>query len=405
MSHHPEIVSWNLTNRCNLRCAHCYMDAGATKKGELSTEECYRVIDQIAALETGMVILSGGEPLLRPDIFDLASYASENGLLVVMGSNGTLIDQKVASRLALSKVKGIGISLDSLEPEKHDSFRGVKGCWEMAVAGMRACLGQGLPVIVQTTLTPWNYEEIPALIEFTQKKGGTAFNLYYLVCTGRGEKLTDISPQQYEESLVLMSEAQACHSSIMVRAKCAPQVYRISQERGLPPAGGGCPAGVSYLRIGPEGEVTPCPYLPLVAGNVRDMPLKDIWESATIFVQLRNRNLRGRCGICEYHETCGGCRARAFAVSEDYLGEDPWCLYQPGPASPIPSSRVAWSPDAEERLQLVPAFIRSWVKTAIESYASERGHSVVTAALMAEVRSSFAGGVHRPIEPHQQIIP
>ncbi|MBI4296552.1 MAG: radical SAM protein [Chloroflexi bacterium] len=392
---HPEIVSWNITSGCNLRCAHCYLDAGATGKGELSTKQCYEVIDQLAALGTEMVILTGGEPLLRSDILAIVWRARERGIMPVMGSNGTLMGDSVVGALKEAGLQGIAISLDSLHPEKHESFRGVKGCWRAAVSGIDACLRQGVPAIIQTTLTPWNYQEIPALIDFARGQGATAFNLYYLVCTGRGQDMVDISPQQYEESLASLADAQAIYPSIMVRAKCAPQMARIARERGLPLAGGGCPAGVSYLRIDPQGQVTPCPYLPLVAGNVRDTPLADIWEGATIFQRLRSPSLGGRCGSCNYRETCTGCRARAFALSGDYLGEDPWCLYHPGTLPPASPAQVTWTPDAQTRLQRVPAFVRTRVKTAIEGYARDRGHSVITADLMAEVRAFMTGGMNR----------
>lgn len=392
---HPEIVSWNVTNGCNLHCAHCYLDAGVTKKGELSTEECYRVIDEMSELGTEMVILTGGEPLLRRDLPAIIRRARERDIMTVIGSNGTLIKDDIAGALKEAGLQGVAISLDSLRPEKHDTFRGVTGCWESAIAGMHFCLKQGLPVILQTTLTSWNYPEVPALIEFAQNLGATAFNIYYMVCTGRGEQLADISPQQYEESMALLADAQALHPSIMVRAKCAPQAARIARQRGLPVTGGGCPAGTRYLRIDPEGQVTPCPYLPLVAGSTRETPLRDIWERATIFQKLRGPSLAGRCGVCNYREICTGCRARAFALTGDYLGEDPWCLYQSS-SSPFDSlARVTWTEEAQTMLQRVPAFVRTRVKIAVEGYARDRGHFVVTPDLMAEVRSFIGGDVHR----------
>ncbi|MDP2728908.1 MAG: radical SAM protein [Dehalococcoidales bacterium] len=395
MYEHPEIVSWNVTNACNLHCAHCYLDAGVVRKGELSTEECYRVIDEMSELGTEMVIITGGEPLLRRDLLAIVSRTRKQGIMTVMGSNGTLLSDGIAGTLKEAGLQGVAISLDSLQAEKHDEFRGINGCWESAIAGMRCCLKQGLPVIVQTTLTSWNYQEVPTLIEFAQDLGATAFNLYYLVCTGRGEQLADISPQQYEESMASLVDAQALHPSIMVRAKCAPQVARIARQRGLPVAGGGCPAGTRYLRIDPDGQVTPCPYLPLVAGSVRETSLRDIWERSIIFQQLRSHGLAGRCGVCNYREICTGCRARAFALTGDYLGEDPWCLYQSVAASYASSPQITWTAEAQTTLQKVPAFVRTRVKLAVEGYARDRGHSVVTADLMTEVRSFIGGKIHR----------
>lgn len=396
MSYHLDIVSWNITGACNLHCAHCYLDAGIPTKAELSTEECCRLIDQMAALETEMVILTGGEPLLRKDLLAIIRRIHERGIMAVMGTNGTLIDDGMVLALKDAGLLGVGISLDSLNSEKHDSFRGVMGSWEAAVAGIRACLRHGLPVIVQTTVTPWNLHEIPSMIDFAQDLGAAVFNAHYLVCTGRGEKLADLSPQQYEDSLAMLANAQSLHPSLMIRAKCAPQIARIVRERGLPQAGGGCPAGTGYLRIDPQGQVTPCPYFPLVAGNVHAMPLKDIWEEADVFRKLRNPSLNGRCGICSYRETCSGCRARAFSLTGDYLAEDPWCLYQPsGTSASTPSAQVSWTSEAEAILNRVPAFVRKRVRMAVESYARERGNSVITADLMAEVRSFAGSGIRR----------
>jgi radical SAM protein with 4Fe4S-binding SPASM domain len=255
---------------------------------------------------------------------------------------------------------------------------------------MRNCIRLGLPVILQTTVTEWNLEEIPDLIRFASRESAQAFNLYYLVCTGRGERLTDITPQQYEDSFTCLIEAQANYSNMMVRAKCAPHVNRIAHQRGLPfLSSAGCPAGTSYLRISPEGDVTPCPYLPLVTGNLRKESLQLIWEESVLFNELRELQLKGRCGACEFSEVCIGCRARALAINGDYLAEDPWCNYQPGGGSPLPANEVAWSTEAEERLQRVPSFIRSRVKLSVERYAGVKGFDTVTVGLMDEVRRAM----------------
>lgn len=390
----PSLVSWNLTAACNLRCPHCYLKAGCPRHGEMTTAECLRLIDEMAALGTEMVILTGGEPLLRQDVFDLARYASGQGLLVVMGTNGVLMDEATAHRLATSGVRGVGISLDSVHPEKHDAFRGMGGAWERTVAAMGACRREGLEVVVQTTVTDWNYHELPALAEFAHRQGAHAFNLYYLVCTGRGEKLTDITPQQYEDSLALLVDMQGHYPGMMVRAKCAPHVTRIALQKGSALTGSaGCPAGTSYIRVGPQGEVTPCPYLPIAVGNVREQGLRPLWEDAALFQELRTPQLRGRCGACEFGDACIGCRARAWAVTGDYLGEDPWCTYQPGhQPRPTPIS-VEWTPEALERLQRIPGFIRGKVKLALEAWAREKGCAVVTPELMGEVRAAMGGGL------------
>ncbi len=396
--HQPRLISWNLTSACNLRCPHCYLDAGKKGKRELTTEECYSLIDEMSVLGAEMLILTGGEPLLRKDIFSVARYASQKGIMVVMGTNGVLIDEALATTLKESGVRGVGISLDSLNSEKHDSFRGMKGCWEKAVMGIETCVRLELPVIIQTTVTEWNFEEIPALMKFAYQKGAQAFNLYYLVCTGRGEKLTDITPQQYEDSLAYLVEAQTNYPGMMVRAKCAPHGSRIAYQRGLPfLSGAGCLAGTSYLRISSEGDITPCPYLPLVAGNLREERLEQIWKGSDLFKELRELQLKGRCGACEYRKVCVGCRARAWAVTGDYLEEDPWCTYQPAGGDALPLNEIEWSMEAKERLQRVPSFIRGKVELSIEEYARVKGTGIVTVELMDEARKAM--GSYTPRKP------
>lgn len=326
----PEIVSWNTTKRCNLRCSHCYLSAGGGSPAELSFEEGCHLLDQLADAGTKMLILTGGEPLMRRDIVELAAHASSRGLLVVLGTNGMLLTASRAGELKVAGVAGVGISLDSLDSEKHDAFRGVRSAWEGAVRGIRLCVAEGLPVLLQMTVLPWNYSEVADMMEFAHREGATGFNLYFLVCTGRGEELSDITPAQYEQALASLVEAQQLYPQMMVRARCAPQVSRMaSQQRSALIGSAGCLAARQYCRITPEGDVTPCPYLPLVAGNVRQQPFIDIWRTADPLRRLRDGALAGRCGVCDFRQVCGGCRARAFALTGDLLGEDPWCAYQP----------------------------------------------------------------------------
>jgi len=386
----PSLISWNLTSTCNLKCPHCYLDAGGKTGTELTTDESFNLIDEMSALGTEMLILTGGEPLLRKDTFSISQYATQKGILVVMGTNGVMLDESMVTTLRESGVRGVGISLDSLYPLKHDIFRGLSGSWQKTIHGMRNCVKQGLPVILQTTVTDWNLEEIPDLIRFASEESAQAFNLYYLVCTGRGEKLTDITPQQYEDSFTSLIQAQTEYPGMMVRAKCAPQINRLAVQNGLPFLNSaGCPAGTGYLRVSPGGDITPCPYLPLVVGNIRGESLKRIWEESVIFKELREPRLRGRCGVCEFGEVCIGCRARASAINGDYLAEDPWCEYQPGNGGKPDITEIAWSSEAEERLKRLPSFIRGRVKLSIEGYARAKGLDSVTVSLMDEVRSTI----------------
>lgn len=420
VSHRPQVVSWNVTQACNLRCPHCYLGAARRAAHELDTGEGLTLIDELAVLGAELLILTGGEPLLRRDLLALARHAAARGLMVVVGTNGTLLEAQTARVLKESGVRGVGISLDALDAEKHDAFRGVKGAWRKALRAIDACLGAGLEVAVQTSVLPMNHEEVPRIAEFARERGARAFNAYFLVCTGRGEKLTDITPGEHEALLNELIAVQARHSGeqdrFMVRAKCAPHVKRLAREglqRGklgataavMLLAGAGCPAGRSYLRIGPEGEVTPCPYLPIALGNVRLQPLAKIWRDAEPLPKLRRLELSGRCGACEFKEPCGGCRARAFAASGDPLAEDPWCAYLP----PVPSAAagqcaVAWNPEALARLARVPSFIRSRVMQGVEAYAGARGIATITPELLAEVRAAFARSrpAGRPQRPTPQ---
>ncbi|MBI3974473.1 MAG: radical SAM protein [Chloroflexi bacterium] len=402
----PEIVSWNVTQRCNLRCSHCYLDAGQRAPAELSTQESFRLIDQLVLAGTQMLILSGGEPLLRHDLVPLAAYAASRGLLVVLGTNGTALTPSNIGQLRAAGVAGAGISLDSTCAAQHDRFRGVPGAWEGAIRGLRACVAQELPVLLQMTVLPWNYQEVAGMVALASREGATGFTLYFLVCTGRGEQLSDITPQQYEEALAVLVEAQPRYPQMMVRARCTPQISRVAAVRGSSLVGNaGCLAARQYCRITPEGDVTPCPYLPLVAGSVREQPFESIWQRAPLLQRLRQEAPAGRCGRCDFQESCGGCRARAFALAGDLAGEDPWCTYQPPGQRPeqgagqTPAARAprpVWAAEADQRLQRIPPFIRARVKVAVEQQAAAKGEAEITGAVMTAALESLGRRIPFP---------
>jgi len=269
-----------------------------------------------------------------------------------------------------------------VHPESHDGFRGVPGAWRGAVRGIRVCVAEGLPVLIQMTVLPWNFEEVEELIELAHREGATGFTLYFLVCTGRGETLSDITPQQYEQALDSLAAAQERYPEMMVRARCAPQISRLAAQRDSALVGNaGCLAARQYCRITPDGQVTPCPYLPLVAGSVREQPFAAIWQDAPLFRRLRGGIPSGRCGDCDFSRLCGGCRARAFALTGDLLGEDPWCAYQPPTRVAPPDDRaLPWAVEADERLQRIPPFLRDRVRLAAERQARSCGATEVTGA-------------------------
>ena len=412
MAFKPHVIAWNLTQRCNLRCAHCYLDASHREegaRGELRGAECLRLVDQIAEVGTDLfLILTGGEPLLREDIFDIARYASEQGFTVVIGTNGTLIDPELAGKMADAGIQGAGVSLDSLKPELHDAFRGRRGAWEQAVRGIEALKEVGLEFLIQMTVTQDNCGEVSEIAEFSFKAGAKGFNLFFLVCTGRGEDLTDLDPAQYERTLTDLYPIQRRYEGrMLVRAKCAPHYQRIVYEHDpnaplLRAYSGACPAGTRYCRISPEGEVTPCPYMPLAVGNLREKRFAEIWRDSKILRNLRDPELKGRCDVCEFRTLCSGCRARAYAHAGDYLGEDPRCAYQPGQygyerialgegetSGPEIPRGMRWTAEAQARQKRIPLFVRRMATARVERFARDRGYDRITPEVMKEARAKL----------------
>jgi radical SAM protein with 4Fe4S-binding SPASM domain len=410
----PHTISWNLTRRCNLRCAHCYLEADFRAghiTDELSTRDCFDLVTQIAEVNPGaLLILTGGEPLLRPDIFDVAGCAATHKLLVVVATNGTAVDPANARRMASAGIKGVGLSLHSERAEGHDRFTGVPGSWQAALGAAEVLREVGMEVVVQTSAMSWNCEEIPRVVALAHKLGARFFNLYFLVCTGRGQGLTDISSAQYERLLVQLYELQKEYAGrLLISAKCAPHYKRVVYAADpnspfLKTYPGGCPAATHYCRISPEGEVTPCPYLPLGAGNVRRTRFAKIWREAPLLEKLRDRSrLEGRCGVCEFKSLCGGCRARAYAEAQNYLAEDPSCSYEPGrygfkEIALAEEDRLGggiehelpWTGEAWARLLALPSFVRGMVVKGVEHFARERQCLVVTAEIMKQAREAIA---------------
>ena len=347
--HVPLVVSWNLTRKCNLNCSHCYINATTNElKDELTTNESYNLIDQIAEVSKPLLILSGGEPLLRKDVYDIIRYGAAKGFRMGLGSNGALIGDETAKQLRAAGLATASISIDSSNPLQHDDFRGVTGSWDKAIQAITALRNNEIQVQVNTTVTQENCNQIDDIMSLVEKIGVENFHLFFLVPTGRGAKMADISPKMYEE-MIKKTFAKTHKHRLNVRPSCAPQFMRIAKDMGIDMRQWirGCIAGLYYCRIYPNGDVTPCPYLPIKLGNVRVTPFKDIWFGSPVFKALRNPDaLKGKCGICTYRTVCGGCRARAYGLSGDfvdfcgdlhepgeirgdYLTEDPWCNYHP----------------------------------------------------------------------------
>lgn len=394
----PFLVSWNLTRRCGLACSHCYLDSSEISGSlDSSTEEAFSVIDELSGFSPGaMLILTGGEPLLRPDIFDIAGRASSRGLTPVVGTSGALLDSRTVRRLKASGVMGVGVSLDSATPGFHDRFRGMNGAWQKTVDGMASLASEGLDFQVQFTVMRENRAELPGVIRLAGAAGARALNVFFLVCTGRGERKTDLTPGEYEETLrYVVGECGKKEGRMMVRARCAPHILRIAAEKDpesplLKGSTAGCIAARGYMRIDPEGRITACPYMPPDANSpvVGRDALSFVYGKDPVFTRLREARYGGRCGACEHRELCGGCRARALASTGDPLAEDPICTYEPdaNAARKKPSCRPAWSAEAAKRLESVPAFLRPMVRGGVERYAAMKGLSEITPEIMAELR-------------------
>ncbi|VAW10119.1 Radical SAM heme biosynthesis protein AhbD, Fe-coproporphyrin III decarboxylase [hydrothermal vent metagenome] len=407
----PYLIALNLTERCNLSCEHCYLDAKVLKDGacdELTTVELKQLLGQIAQVgPEAMVVLTGGEPLLRKDIEELATHATSLGLMVVVGSNGILLSPARIEKLQEAGVAGVGLSIDSLDPERHDAFRGRKGAWSKTMAAIDACVAAGMPFQVHFSVTDETAGEIDAMVGFARDAGAMVLNVFFMVCTGRGEKYSDLSPAKYEEVLGRVAHAARSEKKLMVRAKCAPHFKRIAME--MDPAwpitsahgydAGGCIAATRYARVTPNGQVTPCPYMENSVGSVRDTSFAQIWNTAPTLQALRAPKLEGRCGICEFQKLCGGCRARPLARSGNMMGEDFLCSYQPqggaiiDPIGPV-SSSMKWTEDAETHIARVPGFVRRMVRHRAEDFVRGQGRNEVTSddlTLLAKRRFGDAG--------------
>ncbi len=390
------LIAVNLTRRCNLRCAHCYLDASTLEHGsqdELSTEQVCRLLDQVAQrnCET-MVVLTGGEPLLRRDLEAFVAHGRQRGLFMVIGTNGVLLDDKRVHSLQTAGVMGIGISLDSLDPHHHDEFRGCPGAWQKTLEGMESCRRHGLPFQIHFSVTQDNAHEVGAMIDFARACRANVLNFFFLVCTGRGQALTDISPDTYERVLHQLLEAQEDSQDLIIRARCAPHFQRVAHQRdpdspltrSMGYDGSSCIAGTHYCRVTPEGGITACPYIPDEVDSIRAKDFLAIWDHNPVLQQLRAPRLQGKCGQCEYRRLCGGCRARALALEGDLMSADTWCGYLPRENEVVqPSterlSAIHWSPAAKQRLSHIPAFLRGMIKRRAESFARQRGEREVTA--------------------------
>ncbi len=334
----PKLIAWETTRACPLACKHCRAAANPEPdRDELSTAEGFRLLENIAAFAKPTIILTGGEPMLRSDIYDLAAHARDLGLNAVMAPCGLLLNDETAARLRAAGINHISISLDAATAEAHDAFRGVPGAFAAALRGLEAAKRAGLGFQINTTVTQHNVAELPAILDLAISLGASVFNPFLLVPTGRGRLISDqeISPPDYEKTLRWFAQQQT-RPDIRIRVTCAPHYQRILHQAGHAQTAAhspkGCMGGKSFAFVSSRGKIQICGFMDVECGDLRqeNFDFQKIWNSSETFLKLRNPdNYGGRCGYCEFRQVCGGCRARAFALTGDYAAEEPFCTYTP----------------------------------------------------------------------------
>jgi len=347
----PFLVVWDFTHRCNLKCRHCYQDAQVALPNELTTEESLRLIDEMADAGVAAIAFSGGEPLMRRDLLEVAHHAHGKGMYVSLATNGTLITPEVAGRLVQAGVDYVEMSIDGKDAASHDAFRGIPGAFDRTVRGIRNCVDAGLFTCIACTVTQENLPEVPEIYGLGADLGVTRMIFFNFIPTGRGAEMagSDISPEEREELLgyLLAKNAPGKKPEVL---STAPQFARVAMEadagreevclghfyhsagvseetKALAEFIGGCGAGRLYCCVEPEGTVQPCVFMPIPLGNVRERPFLDIWHGHPALAKLRDRSrLKGECGNCRNRFICGGCRARAWAYFGDLHAPDPGCI-------------------------------------------------------------------------------
>lgn len=338
----PRLIALELTRACNLACKHCRASAITQPESrELSTSEVENLIESIAIFCKPVIILTGGEPLLRSDVFDIARFITARGLSAALATNATLVTPEFAVEIKQSGIERVSVSIDGASEKTHDEFRNAKGAFAASMQGIKNLQLAGVSVQINTTITKHNIAELQNILELAKQLKVQALHIFMLVPTGRGREIEgeEVSPEQYEQVLNWFYHAQIAETNISFKATCAPHYYRIMHQKGLKKAEQksplervtkGCLAATGFCFISSTGDVQPCGYLPLIVGNIRDKPFAEIWFNSREFRELRDpEKLKGKCGRCEFKRVCGGCRARAYARYGDYLEEEPYCIYQP----------------------------------------------------------------------------
>jgi len=341
-------LAWEVTRRCNLQCIHCRSSSKLTanQHPDFSTTEAYRVLDNIASFAKPVIVLTGGEPLLRKDIFDIAEYGARKGFRMCLATNGTLITPQICEQIKCSAIQMVSLSLDGATAEVHDNFRHQPGAFQATIDAANFFQAHDIKFLINSSFTKRNQKDIVNCWHLAKKLGAKAWYLFMVIPTGRGEKLLAelISPEDYQEILDWHYDVENNEENMLMRPTCAPHYYRIRFERDkknadfkkyrkltFSPGGSkGCLAGQTIALLDVDGNVMPCSYLPISAGNIRQQDFQNIWLESKLFQDFRDfSSYKGRCGSCEFIKICGGCRARAYIINEDYLAEEPFCHYIP----------------------------------------------------------------------------
>lgn len=352
------LLFWESTIKCNLSCAHCRrLESDEAADKDLSTAQAQDLIGQLAQLgkaQSAMPVLvfSGGEPLCRDDLFELVVHARQAGIVPALATNGTLIDAPIAERIRDSGIARVAVSLDGATADVHDKLRRLPGSFESALEGIRRLREKNVPFQINMTLTRHNADQLEAAYELAEALGAVAVHIFMLVPVGCGRVLAEtdmLSAGQYEQKMLEICRLDGL-SRLQIKVTCGPHYQRVIRQQGLyqvrvsaeqpdgvipgghthPAASKGCLAGLGILFVGHQGDVFPCGYLPIKCGNILERKLLDIWYSSEDLARLRDANrLEGKCGLCGYRQVCGGCRARAYAATGNYMAEEPFCAYIP----------------------------------------------------------------------------
>ena len=347
----PFMVSYSITTKCNLKCKHCYSESvDEASPDELSTEEAFRLVDDLSHWGIGLLIIDGGEPLCREDMLDVVKYASSKGIRTTIGSNATLIDEGMAKKLREAGVMAVAISVDGVDAVTHDSFRGVSGAFEQTLKGIKACRNASLPFQLNMVVRKDNFSQLEDMLRLALDLGANAAEVFDLVAAGRAKHECQelvLSLEERRQAMEQLAQAQEDYP-IVIRVPGCPMYPLLLQQKQIQPRhfpremlrrvpyyDRGCAAGMpmGYVMVLSNGEVNPCMLLQTRLGNIREQSIISIWENSPVLAKLRQRDLlKGECGDCQYKLTCSGCRGRAYEETGDMMATDPGCWLAPGVA-------------------------------------------------------------------------